>query len=338
MDRGKLTLLSCEAGRPFALRVADSLRRILEEEGEGDRFELARSAEVWFAVGEVKAIIDENVRGHDVYVVQTVVAPEGPRTVNDNLMACCTMVDAARESDADSITAVLPAFPYARQDRRKAREGITARLVVEMLEAAGAHRVICIDIHAEAIAGFFRQARLENLHASRILMEHFRHAYQPSDLVVVAPDIGSAGRARFFSKELGTDLALIDKARSYRRIHSIESMRLVGSVRGKVALVPDDMIDTGGTLIRACELLHEKGAREIYLATALPFFSASAEERFDEAYRKGLFRKLIGTDTVPRGPQFGAEHPWYDEVSVAPLVARVIFNINRKRSVSELLR
>lgn len=338
MDRGKLTVLACESGVAFAERIVESLRRILEEEEEGSHFALTRTNEVWFANGEVKSVIDENVRGHDVYVIQNVYNPLGSRTLNDNLIAACTAVDAARESDADSVTAVLPVFPYARQERRKAREGITARLVTQMLEAAGADRVITLDIHAEAIAGFFRSARLENLHASRVLMEHFRHAYGVSDLVVCSPDIGSAGRARFFSKELGTDLALIDKSRSYRRVHNIESMRLVGSVEGKNVFVADDMIDTGGTLLRACELLKENGARDIFLATALPFFSAGGVGRFEEAHRRGLFRKLMGTDAVFRGPEFCREHPWYEEVSVAPLFARVIFNINRKRSVSELLR
>jgi ribose-phosphate pyrophosphokinase len=337
MDRGKLGLLACDAGRPFAQRIVLSLREILEEEGEGGRFDLGGSTEVWFANSEVKSVIEENIRGRDVYVVQSVFAPDG-RTINDNLLALCTLVDAARESDADSVTAVLPVFPYSRQDRRKAREGITARLVAQMLEAAGADRAITLDVHAEAIAGFFRQARLENLHASRIFIEHLRHTQALSDIVVAAPDIGSVGRARFFSKELGTEMVLIDKARNYRRVHSIESMRLVGSVRGKNVLVVDDMVDTGGTLLRSCELLREEGAREVILAVALPFFSGGAADRFDEAQRRGFFKRMLATDAVFHGPSFTSAHPWYEEVSVAPLFARVIFNINRRRSVSELLR
>ena len=338
MDRGKLALLACESGLPFAQRIAQALRVILKQEHGTDDFDLSRSEEVWFANGEVKSVIDDNIRGDDVYVVQNVFNPQGARTLNDNLLAACTLIDAARESDADSVTAVLPVFAYARQERRKAREGITARLVVEMLEAAGADRVITLDIHAEAIAGFFRQARLENLHASRILIDYFRNAYPTSDLVVAAPDVGSAGRARFFSRVLGTDLALIDKSRSERQIHCIEGMRLVGNVTGKNVLVADDMIDTGGTLIRACELLKDSGSREIFLATALPFFSAGAADRFDAAHRRGLFRRLLGTDAVNHGSAFAEAHPWYEEVSVAPLFARVIFNINTKHSVSELLR
>jgi len=338
-SRGHLTLLACESGRAFADRIAAALRQIYNNEPNLEPFTFKRSTEVPFPNGEIKTVIEENIRGEDIYIVQCCDDPLAPdRSVNDNLMALFTAIDAACRSDADSVTTVVPHFPYARQERKKARESITAQLIARFLEDSGTRKVITIDIHAEAIEGFFHQATLENLHAARLIIDYFSSRYRIDNMVCVAPDVGSADRARFYSKNFGCDLAICDKARDYSKIGKIETMRLVGDVRDRDVFIGDDIIATGGTMINAMRLLKEAGARDIYLAATLPFFSGNAPEKFDRAYQQGLFRTLIGTDAVFRGEQFARVYPWYEEVSVAPLFAQVIFNINQKRSVSALLK
>lgn len=337
-NRGALTLMACESGRPFAERVINSLNDIVKHNYYRSKFSLKKTEEIWFANKEVKTMIRENIRGDDFYIIQAIDDPLSDRSPNDNLMALMTAINAAYQADAEQITVVIPQFPYSRQERRKAREGITAKQVVQFMEVSGADRVISLDIHAEAIQGFFTSAKMEDLHASRTLLEHMKSTYDISKMMVVCPDVGGAERARFYSKELQTDLAIVDKARSYSKASVIEKMRLVGDVSGRDVLLVDDMIATGGTLINACRLLKDRGANEIYFCCSLPFMNGKAVERIDSAVDEGVISKIVTTDSVFWGDEFSKAHVWYDEVSIAPLFAKVIYNINMKLSVSELLR
>jgi len=334
MNRGKLSLIACDSGKPFYKRVVEELKNIanhsIYEPG---------SEEHYFANGEVKTIINNNVRGNDIYVFQNIEDPDTINNVNDNLFALLTAIDAARYADADSITAVLPQFPYARQERRKSREGITAKLVARHLESAGVDRVITLDIHAEAIQGFFPTAKLQNLHASSTFIDYFKGLnLKEEDTVVVAPDMGSTERARIYSNALHFAIAVIDKERNYSKASTIADMKLLGNVKDKNLIIVDDMIATGGTLISAITELKKHGAKDIYIATSLPYFNGNAVANLDKAYEAGIFKKILGTDAVYRGEQFMKDHPWYEEVSMAPLFAKVIYNINHKKSVSELLK
>ena len=340
--RGRLSLIACESGKRFASRVHEHLTEIIKVV-DGESASISRkSDEIVFANGEIKTIINENIRGDDVYVIQCLDDPLSDRTVNDNYMALLTAVHAVHHSDADSITAVIPQYPYSRQERKKARESITARLVAAHLEDAGANRVITLDIHAEAIEGFFERALLEDLHASKEIIKFFGDVIPEKDLkerlCIVAPDTGGANMARYYSNQFACALAVVDKARDYSKTSVVESMRLVGDVKDRIVIMPDDLIATGGTLINACRLLKENGATRIYVACSLPFFNGPATERLDKAYEEGLFEMVVGTDAVWHGAGFAEQHRWYREVSVARLFAQVIFNINRRRSVSELLR
>lgn len=349
IDRGHLSLVSCASGRAFAERVDRRLADIFEREHGLGRSVLRDTDEVHFANGEVKTVVHENIRGDDVYVIQCLDDPllrpgpgrDEPRSINDNLVALLTALNAAYQSDADAITAVVPQFPYSRQERKKTREPITARLMANAIEDAGARRVITLDIHAEAIEGFFHRAILEDLHASREIAPAFlrRRARLGDDtpLVVVAPDTGSTEKARHYSNRFRCSFAIVDKCRDYSQPSVIEEMRLVGDVEGCEVFVPDDMIGTGGTLVNACRLLRDEGAARIHVACSLPFFNGPAVERLDEAYAEGLFESVIGTDAVWHGPDFAQAHPWYHEISVAGLFAEVIFHINHKRSVSQLM-
>jgi len=349
MDRGRLSIIACEEGRTFADLVVASLRDEVRTSGarvgssEAQVADALRnlsvrgSKEVWFAAGEVKTEILENIRGDDVYVFQSLFEPDTGRSVNDNLMALLTAVNAAHQSDAECVTAVVPLFPYARQERKRGREGVTAAQVAHFLEASGAGRVITMDVHAEAVVSAFREAKFENLHAARVVFEHIRRRHLLENLVVVSPDAGGAHRARFYAKLAATEFALIDKVRDYSKPGTVAEMRLVGQVAGKNALVVDDMIDTGGSIVRAVQTLKEKGAKDVYVACTHPLFSGDAVDRLEKAYRDGLVRKVIGTDSVIWSEKL-RDRGWYEEVSVAHLFAGVIWHINQKLSVSELLR
>ncbi|MBN2710488.1 MAG: ribose-phosphate pyrophosphokinase [Calditrichaceae bacterium] len=337
-ERGALSIMACKSGKNFAERIVDNLNRLMHTDDKGTPFRLAQSEEITFANGEIKTIIKENIRGDDHYIVQCIDDPLSDNSINDNLMALLTAVNAAFQSDADSITAVIPQYPYSRQERKKTREGITARQIARFLEISGANRVITLDVHAEAIMGFFSYAKFEDLHASHTIINHFSKNYKTDNLVLVSADVGGAEKARFYSKEMHTDLAIVDKARDYSKVGVIESMRLVGNVKDKNVLIPDDMISTGGTIINASRLLREKGAKKIFVACSLPFFNGRAKENLTKAYEEGLISKVIGTDAVFHGEQFLKNNLWYDEVSIAPLFAGVISHINAKKSVSELLR
>ncbi len=339
-QRGKIALLACKSGEALGERIFSHLLSAFKKGNYDNELipKFVESEEIWFANGEVKTILHENVRGNDIYVLQNMDDPLSDRSVNDNLMALLTAIDAAYQSDVDQITVVMPQYPYSRQERKKARECITAKLIASFLESSQAIRVLTVDVHAEAIGGFFRKIKFENLHASRIIIDHFHRYYPNIQFTVVAPDVGSAVRARFFSNEFKSDLAIIDKERNYAVPGTIESMRLVGDVKDQNVFIGDDMIATGSTLISACHLLKDNGVKDIYLSCTLPFLNGNAVEKFDKAYQDGLINKLIGTDCVYRGETFIKDHPWYEEVSVAPLIAQVIYNINQKQSVSELLK
>jgi ribose-phosphate pyrophosphokinase len=339
-SRGALSIAACNSGRSFAERIINELCTIAKKENDDKEYKLTDTNEVVFPNGEVKVVINEFVRGDDVYIIQCVDDPLTDRSVNDNLMALITAIHAAYQADPDHITAVIPQFPYARQERRKTREAISAKLVAQLIENAGAQRVLTLDIHSEAIQGFFNYTKLEDMHASGEIIKYLTKNLKldMKKLVITGPDVGSAEKARHYSKRLGTSFAIVDKARDYSHPSKVESMRLVGEVKNRDVLIVDDMIATGGTLLQAATLLKENGAKDIYAAVSLPFFNGNAVERIERAYREKIVKLVIGTDAVFWGEAFVQNTKWYQEVSMAPLFARVIYNINKKQSVSKLLR
>jgi ribose-phosphate pyrophosphokinase len=339
-NRGTLSVIACDSGKAFAERIMAKLRQMAADEDDDINLELKNTRDIKFPNGEFKVVVNENIRGDDLYVVQCMEDPLSDRTINDNLMVLLAAINAGYQSDADHITAVIPQFPYARQERKKDREAITAKLVARTMEIAGAQRVITLDIHAEAIQGFFKDAKLEDLHASNVIIDYIENEMKldTSNLVVTGPDVGSAEKARHYSKRLKAGLAIVDKARSYDKPGNVESMRLVGDVSGKDVLMVDDMISTGNTLRMAIELLREKGAQKIYVAASLCFFNGECIDYMNEFHANNDLSLVIGTDAVFHGEKFIKETPWYHEISIAPLFANVIYNINKKRSVSELLK
>jgi len=252
---------------------------------------LARSMVSTFSDGEIRVEISENVRGADVFVVQS-----GSRPVNDHLMELLVMIDALKRASARRITAVIPYYCYARQDRKnKPRVPITARLVADLISRVGAHRILTMDLHAGQIQGFFN-IPVDNLYASPVILPYIRERFN-SELVIVSPDAGGVARARAYARRLHAGLAVIDKRRS--DVNQAEALNIIGEVDGKTAIVLDDMVDTAGTLVEAVKTLLERGATAVHACVTHPVLSGPAVTRLEQS----ALESLIVTDTIPLSPE-----------------------------------
>ena len=276
-----------------------------------------------FSDGEIQIEVNENVRGRDVFVIQSTCAP-----VNDNLVELLLMIDAFKRSSARRITAVLPYFGYARQDKKVApRVPISAKLVANMLTVAGAKRVITMDLHAGQIQGFF-DIPVDNIFAAPVLIEHIRENFN-ANLAIVSPDAGGVERARAFAKRLNADLAIIDKRRSAP--NKAKAMAVIGDVTDKIVVILDDMADTAGTLTEAVEAIQKAGAREIHACCAHAVLSGPAIDRINAS---GL-KSLVVTDTIPLGEKAEACKKIV-VLSIAELVGEAIIRSYRGDSVTSL--
>jgi ribose-phosphate pyrophosphokinase len=277
-----------------------------------------------FSDGEVMVEVNENVRGKDVFVLQSTCAP-----TNDNLMELMIMVDAFKRASAGRITAAIPYFGYARQDRRprSARVAISAKVVANMLQAVGVHRVLTMDLHADQIQGFF-DIPVDNIYASPILLgDLWKHNYE--NLVVVSPDVGGVVRARALAKRIEADLAIIDKRRP--RANVAEVMHIIGEVDGRTCVIMDDMVDTANTLCQAATALREHGAVKVMAYCTHAVLSGRAVERINTS----VLDEVVVTDTIPLADQ-AAVSPKIRQLSCAALLAETISRISREDSVSSL--
>ncbi len=275
-----------------------------------------------FSDGEIFVEIGENVRGSDIFIIQPTCPP-----VNDHLMELVIMVDAMRRASARRITAVLPYYGYARQDRKVApRVPITAKVVAEMMMVVGVRRVLTMDLHAGQIQGFFN-IPVDNLFAAPILLKHISNQF--NEVVMVSPDAGGVERTRAFAKRLQADLAIIDKRRE--RANVCAAMNVIGDVTGKTAILLDDMVDTAGTLCSAADILMQKGAKEVHACCSHGVLSGPAIERLEASQIK----QLVVTDTVPLRPE-AQKCQKIKVLSVAELFARAISCIHSEDSVSSL--
>jgi len=275
-----------------------------------------------FSDGEISLIVDESVRGTDTYVIQSTCTP-----VNDNLMELLIMVDALRRASARRVTAVIPYYGYARQDRKsRGREPITAKLVANMITQAGARRVLAMDLHAAQIQGFF-DIPLDNMYGLPILADYYKKK-DTSNMVVVSPDMGGVARARNLAEHIGVPLAIIDKRRP--RPNVAEVMNLIGDIEGKDVIMCDDMIDTAGTITGGAEALIKRGAKSVSACCTHPVLSGPAIERIANS----PIDELVTTNTIPL-----PEEKRIDKIkvlSVAPVIGEAILRIHQDRSVSEL--
>ena len=339
-SRGQIGIIACSSGKPFAEKILAHLKEITKKEGKTNGIALIDSKEMHFANSEVKTEINESIRGRDIFIVQDVENSVAPYSVNDNIFALISAAETARASGASHITAVIPVFPYARQDKSIAREGIMAGVVARQLQAVGVDRIITLDVHNEAIAGHFNSARFENLHASKNIMDFVREKIGLKNLVVLSPDLGGARRANHYAKTLGAGLAMMHKKRDYSKVNEVEEVTLLGDVRGKRVLIVDDMIDTAGTAVKTIRTLKKQhNPEEIHFACSLPLLNGEAKKLLSDAHSEGVLNSVIGTDAVYHGgDEFLRQSPWYSEVSVAKYFARVIFNVNCHMPVSDLLK
>lgn len=275
-----------------------------------------------FSDGEIRIEIGDNVRGDDVFVVQSTCAP-----VNYNLMQLSLMLDALKRASAGRVTAVMPYYGYSRQDRKVSpRAPISAKLVADFLTVAGTNRVVTVDLHAGQIQGFFN-VPVDNLYAAPVILDYLRQFQD--QIVLVSPDAGGVERARAYAKRLNAGLAIIDKRRD--KPNQAQAMHVIGDVRDKVAIVVDDMIDTAGTMCAAGDVLLKNGAREVMACATHPVLSGPAIERLCNS----AFSQVIVTDTVPLGDKLTACSK-LRVLSVAGLLAKSIHNIHTESSVSVL--
>lgn len=285
--------------------------------------DLGRARVSNFSDGETRVEIDESVRGADVYVIQSTCTP-----VNDNLMELLILIDALKRASAGSISAVVPYFGYARQDRKAvARAPITARLVTDLLTAAGVNRIITMELHAGQIQGFFN-GPVDHLYCSPVMMKHLQ-SMELEKPVIVSPDAGGVERARAYAKKLNTSLAIIDKRREGPNV--AEVMHLVGDVEGCDAIVVDDMIDTGGTLCQGAQALKDFGARRVIAVASHPVLSGPAIGRIAES----CIEQVIVSDSIPL-TSAGRACPKFKVLSVADLFGEAIRRIHDFDSVSSL--
>jgi ribose-phosphate pyrophosphokinase len=307
-------VLSGNANRPLAQKICEKLGKPL------GRAELRR-----FSDGEVFVEIGENVRGRDVYVIQSTCRP-----VNDTLMELLVMVDALKRASAKEVTVVAPYYGYARQDRKVApRTPISAKLVADLFEAAGATRVVSMDLHAGQIQGFFN-IPFDNLFASPVILEYMKSEMKGKhDLVIVSPDAGGVERARAFAKRLDAAVAVIDKRRTAPNV--AKAMNIIGDVQGKTALILDDMIDTAGTLTEAAHAVIQHGAIQVFAGATHGVLSGSAVERIQNSQ----IERVIITDTIPLSSEAAACSKIV-QLSVADLLAEAIYRIHNYDSVSSL--
>ena len=280
---------------------------------------LAKADVKKFSDGEISVQISESVRGRDVFIIQSTGAPS-----NDNLMELLIMTDALRRSSASSITAVVPYYGYARQDRKAApRVPITARLVADMYEAAGIDRVVTIDLHAGQIQGFFN-IPVDNLYGS-VTFENYIKSKNLKNPIIASPDIGGVARARYFASRMGLDMVIVDKRR--QKANESEVMNIIGDVQGKDVIMIDDMVDTAGTMVKAATALKNKGAASVMACATHAVLSGKAYENLDN----GELDELIVTNTLE-----SKQHKKIIVLTVAPLFAEVIRRVYHNESVNSL--
>ena len=313
--------------RDIKIFTANSNRPLAEAICEKLHLPMGDSVVKTFADGEVSVSINETVRGCDVFIIQSTCKP-----VNDSLMELLILIDALKRASASRITAVIPYFGYARQDRKaKSRDPISAKLVANLITKAGADRVLTMDLHASQIQGFF-DIPVDNLLGNPVFVQYYLNKFTEEEreqMVVVSPDVGSVARARTFAQKVGMSLAIVDKRR--QRANSCEVMNIIGDVRDRDCILFDDMIDTAGSLCNACAALREVGgAKKLYGCASHGVFSGPAMERLENSY----FEEVKVLDTIPMPADYTGTK--VSQLSVADMFAEAITRIDEETSIASL--
>ena len=315
MNKQNLDIFTGTANPDFAKEVSDLLGIKISSADVG-----------YFSDGELRVEIEENVRGHDTFIIQSTCSP-----TNKNVMEIMLIADALKRSSASKITAVVPYYGYARQDRRvrSARVPISAKVVADMFRSVGIDRVLTIDLHSETIQGFFDMPA-DNVYATKLMVDDIKSNNERIEIVVVSPDVGGVVRSRALAKLLDqTDLAIIDKRRA--AANQSEVMNIIGEVEGKVCIVPDDIIDTAGTLCNAANALKEKGAKAVKAYITHPVLSGPAIERLE----KSEIDELVVTNSIPLSPE-AKKCSKIRVISLASTIAECIKRLSNEESLSEM--
>jgi len=310
-------------GKKIKLFALNSNRPLAEEIARTSGIEISSADVVRFADGEISINIEESVRGHDCFVVQSTSSP-----ANEHLMELLIMADALKRASAKTVTVIMPYYGYSRQDRKsKSRQPITAKLIADMLQVAGVNRVICLDLHAAQIQGFFN-IPIDNFPAAPLLADYFLYNKPLENIVVVSPDHGGVTRARIFARILNAPLAIIDKRRP--EPNKAEVQNIIGDVSGRVAIMVDDIIDTAGTLVAGAQALMDAGATKVYAAATHAVFSGDAIERINNS----VLCQVVVTDTIALPKQKSS--PKIIQLSIGPLLGQSILHIVKDEPISQI--
>ncbi len=311
--------------RKIKLFAGSASQKLSEDISEKIKVPISKSTVRKFADGELKIKIEENIRGRDVFIVQSTPSPA------ENILELLLFLDAAKRASADRITAVIPYFGYARQDRKdEPRVPISSKLIANLLAVSGASRVLTMDLHAEQIQGFF-DIPVDHLYATPVFLDYYRHR-NLDDYVVVSPDLGRANRVRGFARRLSKDLpvAIVEKRRTGPNQSLV--LNVIGDVKGKTALIYDDMLDTGGTMVEAAQAILEQGAKEVFACIVHPLLSRNASQRIVES----CIKELVVTDTIALAPEKQSDK--LKILSVAGLLGEAILRIHNAESISSLFK
>lgn len=349
-SRGELALFAGRSGAQLAERVARELTLIYEGQGEKPtKEEVPQEAiTLWslrhkdFKNGEFKTTIEDNIRGKDVFYVQVCDDPTSKRSPNDNLMEMYLTLYALKHSGRPRhLTAVVPNFPYARQDHVPAgeREPLSVKFVAQTITMAGADHVVAVDLHSkQALLAFDdEKSYVDNLTMEPVIVDYLQKEFKGDleKVVVVSPDVGGATRVESIADYLGSRVAVAKKKRTEQG--AVGSTYILDKVRGYNAVIVDDIIDTGGTVKKTVDEVLRKGATGIMVMCTHPIFSGPAVDTMYRLYQKGKIGKVVATDTVPYRPHFLKKQKWFDQISIAPMLAQAIFRINKDLSVSGML-
>lgn len=310
-------------GKKIKLFALSSNRSLAEEISRTSGIELSTAEVVRFADGEISINIEESVRGHECFVIQSTSSP-----ANEHLMELLIMADALKRASAKTVNVIMPYYGYSRQDRKsKSRQPITAKLIADMLQVAGVNRVICLDLHAAQIQGFFN-IPIDNFPAAPLLADYFLYNKPLENIVIVSPDHGGVTRARIFARILNAPLAIIDKRRP--EPNKAEVQNIIGDVFGRVAIMVDDIIDTAGTLVAGAQALIDAGATKVYAAATHAVFSGDAIERINNS----VLCQVIVTDTIALPKQKNS--PKIVQLSIGPLLGQSILHIVKDEPISQI--
>ncbi len=351
MTRAPLDIYACRSGQALGEKICAGLSE--RRKKSNDRLiplkkVLVRPGIEEFACGEFKATLEESVRGEDVFLIQCAVdRSTKSRSIQDNVWEMLQAVEALRACHAEYITVILPCLPYSRQEKRDGRESCSAVLLAKMIATAGANYMITVDLHASQIKGYYDAVgvRPDALYTTPLFIDYLKETYPLDRLVVQAADEGGGKRARFYAgklfgnermDEIEDRISPAIKHRSSSVANRVESIRILGNINSRIPVIPEDIIDTAGTLEALLNQAHNMGAEPAIICATHAIMSGPATGRLDKLYAEGKLKEILTTDTIPQPAGYAESHPWFRQFSVAPMLAEVIHKINREEKTSPL--